>query len=199
MKPILLAALLAVLSASAADTQKPGAPQDAASRLQQLVTKLERDVASLQAKVKELEDGLGSVQSELWSLEGEKRDTIALDVSSRAHQRLDTDFGSFLVSIEDVSPYLNGQRLKLNVGNLSYVTYRGFTITAAWGKKFTAGMKFADWRPSRQEKEISFTDTLLPGRWNRVDLFLVPASAEQLGFVNITMKTSVVTLVSPAP
>lgn len=199
MKSILLAALLAVVSASAADTQKPGAPQDAVSRLQQLVTKLQRDVASLQADFKQLDEWVRSVQTELWSHEGEKRDTVNLDVSSRGYQRLDTESGSFLVVIQDVSPYLNGQRLKLNVGNLSYITYRGFTIRATWAKKLTTGMKIADWRTSRQEKEITFTDTLLPGRWNSVDLLLVPATAEQLGYLTIAMNTSEVYLVPPAP
>jgi hypothetical protein len=115
-----------------------------------------------------------------------------------AFQRLDSDSGSFLVSVVDVSPYLNGYRLKLNMGNPSSARFANSTIKIRWAKaydfsKFTADT-YSSWQKSIHEKSVTLTSDLMPGTWNHEDVDLIPAGSNELGFLEMSIDTPTVSL-----
>jgi hypothetical protein len=158
---------------------------------------LRKDFLDLRKEVETLKGKL-EFDEYLLSTKQIKTDSISLDLTQRSYQRLDTDTGFFLVSVEEALPYLNGYRIRLSVGNPSYATYKDYKLTVKWNKaydwaKYTQA-SYDEWNKAIQEKEISFPDSLKPGAWNSVDLILAPVSPDQLGYLMLSMTTSTVSL-----
>lgn len=115
--------------------------------------------------------------------------SIQLDPTQKAYQRLDTASGFFLISCQDATPYLDGYKLLLDVGNPTSATYHGFTFNVTWGGAFeTVSDTVA------HSKDVSFTNQLKPASWNRVELILTPASAEEMKSIFLSMETSQLSL-----
>ena len=125
-----------------------------------------------------------------------KRDTVVLHVSEKGFQRIDTENGSFLIACQDVTPYLDGYKVRFSIGNPSSASYQGFKLTAQWGKKMPAKPR-ADWVKSLGYKQMTFTETLFPGAWNDVEIILSPAKSDDLGYLEMHMETDTVRLNKP--
>lgn len=196
VRRILLAGLILVFVSSIqgeAQTQKVSTPS---STPQKQIDELKSQIAALHVKVSSLEKSVGDCQTRLFKLELSKdaHKTVGLDMTSRDYQRIDTDTGMFLVSVEDASPYLDGYRIILNIGNPSYAAYKGFKLTANWNTVYKDGLDFNQWIKTERTKEVSFTESLEPGQWNRIELLLPATTGEQLGFFALSMDTSTISL-----
>jgi hypothetical protein len=103
-----------------------------------------------------------------------------------------------LVSVEEAAAYLNGYTIRLSIGNPSYATYADYKLKVKWNNLYDWGKytetSYQEWNKSTQEKEISFPESLQPGAWNSVDVILAPVSADQLGYLTLSMNTSMVRL-----
>jgi hypothetical protein len=143
----------------------------------------------------------GSINSLLLTARTESRRLVMLDAVSKGFQRIDSDTGSFLVSCEDVTPYLDGYKIRLRIGNLSSATYNGFKLTVKWGRAMPTTVDQADGGTnSLKEKEMSFTEDLRPGAWNSVEVVLSPAKPDQLKFLVLAnMETPILSLLKPQP
>ena len=158
---------------------------------------LRTEISSLQERITKLEGRL-SFQEYLLKTKQEKHDQINLDLTDHAFQRLDTNSGLVLVSFEDAVQYLNGYKIHLTIGNPSSMGYSGYKLKIRWGRaydfnKYTEA-SYVEWDKSIQEKEISFTEKLDPGVWNPAEVILTPASADQLGYMTLTISTATVSL-----
>jgi hypothetical protein len=138
--------------------------------------------------------------------------TTTLDPSEKGFGCLNTDTGKFLLACDDVQPYLDGQKLKVRIGNPNAASYSGFTLNVKWGQKEPEPPSMAEdnnkwvkdykewkredakWMTGLQSKEISFTDNLKAGTWHSVDLVLSPAGSGDLGYIEIGMVAPVVSL-----
>ena len=90
----------------------------------------------------------------------QKRDRqgpIALDLTERTFQRLDTNSGLFGISVEEAVPYLNGYSCQVKAAK----------ITLRWKKQYDfdnyTATSFNEWNEcmeSPQEKETLLTDWL---------------------------------------
>ncbi|MFH1552814.1 MAG: DUF3251 domain-containing protein [Candidatus Omnitrophota bacterium] len=128
--------------------------------------------------------------------------SIMIDPAEKGFQKIETATGFFLVACESVEPYSDGYKLTLIIGNPSAVTYNGFILMVKWGKKFDAGSTatLEEWENSLKQKKHLFASNILrPGAWNRAELDLSPATAEELGFIQLIMATGGVTFGTAAP
>jgi hypothetical protein len=103
-----------------------------------------------------------------------------------------------LVSLEDASPYLNGYRVKLSIGNPSNAKFSGAKVKVRWARaydfdKFTSE-SYALWQSSIHEKEATLTEDLIPGVWNKVDLDLIPSASDELGYLEVSITSGSVSL-----
>jgi hypothetical protein len=176
---------------------RPRATTSTQSADNQQILDLEKRISELEKKVSSLESQ-ASFNKYLIDQKQARYDSIQLDPSSPGFQRLDTDDGSFLVSVANVAPYLNGYKVTINIGNPSNATFRGAKVKVRWAKtydfnNFTAA-SYKQWNDSVQTKEIALTEGLESGTWNAVDLLLVPSTSEQLGFLELSMTTEQVVL-----
>jgi hypothetical protein len=145
-----------------------------------------------------LNDRISKLEERVLSLETaqEMYRSVSLRVSNPGgFQRLDTDDGTFLIALKDVQPYLNGFRVALAIGNPTSADYKGFELNAKWGKRVgTDSRTYTEWRKSLRENKFSFLESLRAGTWTRITLHLAPASADELGTLELSMTTNVVSL-----
>ena len=153
---------------------------------------MQKDISDLKAMQKDVTD----IDSRLAWLEISKESykTAVLEPSQKGYQRLDSNCGIFLVSVQEVKPYLDGCKITLHIGNPASVTYSGFTLRIRWGKRFEKGETFASWQKQLHEKEQKFTEELKPGWWNKVVVTLSPAKPDQFGYLDLSMETDMVKL-----
>jgi len=161
------------------------------------VIALEAQIKALQSQVQSLEDDVLGLQLGL-QVASERYTAAIFDPSDPGgYQRIDTRGGTFLVSLQNVTPYVDGFRVTCNFGNPSSVTFNGFTLKVKWGPRFdfkVTGMKLAEWQASLREREVSLTSSLQGGYWNRVSFVVSPAKAEEFGYLELSMKTDSVSL-----
>ena len=90
-----------------------------------------------------------------------------------------------------VEPYLNGYKIIFAIGNTTTATFNEFDLSVKWG---TQEPEYSDkwivWFRSLQTKDEHFTEDLAPGRWTPVVMILVPAKANELAYLQLSMKTS---------
>lgn len=123
---------------------------------------------------------------------------VIFDSTSKGFQRLDTDLGPLLISIQKISPYQDGHKLRLYIGNPWMCKFAGFTLKAKWGEAFKPKGKVtsADWRKSLRSKDEKFTEILEPGHWNKIDIVFAPSKSEQLEHIEIELELNQVLLTS---
>ena len=133
-------------------------------------------------------------------------ETIVLDSSTKGYNRIDTEYGYFLISLEEIKPYLDGYKLILDIGNPSTILFKGFKLNAKWGKAYNKSdwidgkdnenlSPYGRYSKSLKVKSESFTKELKPGYWNRAELIISPAKANELGYLELSMETGAVSFV----
>ncbi len=190
-------ALVSLIAAGQAKSPSIGPPSSQA-QTQHEIAELKEQVRQLRDKIAVLESKL-SFDEDMINAKQFERKTVELSVAGHGYRKLDTDDGTFLVGVDQVVPYLNGYKLTLLIGNPSFATYSGFKVKIRWGTRFDVGpftdkKAFDEWEKSIQEKEQSFADVLEPGSWNKAEFVVIPATAEQLGMMSISMTTGQVAL-----
>jgi hypothetical protein len=202
MNPSLPSLALLVVGAALLPTNQatkvPQVQPSYSARVEKLEKELEsvrRDVAILKSYDEDL-----SVKVAKLEIEKDSGRRVELDLASRDYQRLDTDAGWFLVSVQDVAPYLDGYRVTLNIANPSNVIYHGAALKVAYNKAFDPSNRnfwFATWNKTMRKKKISFANTLNPGAWNKLDVILPSATKEQLAYFAVSMEINTVSLYEP--
>jgi Protein of unknown function (DUF3251) len=194
---LVAAVLVGALSSQSQKPQTQVAPTQAS---QKQIDELKSQVALLQTRLKASETASSELGTRVFKLEMAQNahDSVVLDLTSRKFERLDTDTGMFLVSVEDASPYLDGYRVTLSIGNPSSATYRGFVLHAKWNSSYDWAKyeeaSFQKWQKAERTKDDSFTEFLEPGKWNKVDLLLPSTSGTQLGYFLLSMETNSLSL-----
>jgi hypothetical protein len=157
-------------------------------------------VPALEQRISTLEEQVSSLQTEVAALQLTQNpyESAVFDPSDPGgYARIDTSGGTFLVSLETATPYVDGFRLTFNVGNPSSATYRGFRVHAKWGARrdpSRKGWTAPAWRASLREKEISLTNSLHGGAWNKVSFVVAPAKAEEFGYLELSLSTDTISL-----
>ena len=158
---------------------------------------------SIKKYTQELEDSLNGYSQKLEAnLEERLRsvDTrkVVLNPFSKAYQRIDTNSGYFLISVQDMKPIENGFRLVLHIGNPNYADFSEFKVRLFWGKAWdpNSTVSYEDWRRSLSGSEYVFQGTIKKGMWNPMEVDLVPADTAQLGYLECELVVASVELQS---
>lgn len=157
------------------------------------------------------------VRGELSSLKrffyGEK--TAKLDPASKGYSSVSTDQGMFLFSVAGAEPFLDGHKIILEIGNPMNMTFSGFKLKVRHGRRppafppFEVGdtnaveifQKWAQdtksWEKTLRKTEFSFTDSLQPGTWNKVDFTLKETKPEDVAYLEISIEIDKISLRKP--
>lgn len=157
--------------------------------------KLQKEVAALKKEVATLRATNLNISFRTWQLQFklDAYQKAELDLSiPKKYQRLDTETASFLISVEEAVQYLDGYKVVLNIGNPYAADFIGYKLKTRWGLRLEKSLD--KWEKSIREKETSFTEALLSGVWNRVEIILPATTADQLGFLEISLVTNLISL-----
>jgi hypothetical protein len=147
------------------------APQD------KRVSALESKVAGLEKQIEELK-----FQVELQSTMGNWDQVAYLTPGSSGYGVVKMDLGHLTVSLANILPYANGSKISLVFGNLTSATIDGLKAKIEWGSVDQKGMpKNAE----AKSRDISLTESLFPGAWNKTEVVLEGVPPTALGFVRI--------------
>jgi hypothetical protein len=186
----LLALLLAVLACSKTDSS---AELDGLRRQLDAVRNQVSALDTLHgARLNGLETKLTDIEFNE-RLDRPTRATFSAD--STAYRMLILPQGAFMVSMDKVTPYADGQKVTFRIGNLQSASYANPTLKLQWGKRFDAkSMEFSKWLQSLRSKEEHVLQTLYPGAWNTVVVTLGPSTPEEVGYVELAMEVSTVNM-----
>jgi hypothetical protein len=181
----------------AATSQAPSATPPSAEEQQRTIEDLRAQIDSLQKKV----DYFGAREALLAIHVNDKQDredSVTLDFNQHAFHRLDTDNGFLLVSAEQAVPYQNGYKLSLKIANPLSVSYSGFSAKIRWAKAYDSNQftndSWAAWQKSVKQKETPFPDVLEKGASKQIELIVAPATAEEIGYLKLSINTKTVTI-----
>lgn len=165
------------------------------------------EIAALNETVRVLQERLNQVEMEGYSLKyrQEMYDNAEFDPArAKTYSKVETTSGFFLVSLEEVTPYLDGVRVKLHIGNAQLATYNGFQIVAEYGRRFPGfdpkrpreeRLKLlTDYEATKREKSQTLTQVLRPGTWNTVYLVLPDIKPEIFGRLKLSIVTNQLSL-----
>ena len=133
-----------------------------------------------------------------------ERKWIMLDPTTKSYQRIDTSIGSLLVSVKSVTPYLDGYKETLAIGNPTSMDFNGFQVSCKWGASFTytngVVSNYEEVQNSQKTKDLQPTDVLLRGYWNPVELTIAPATADEIKNLRISINPDNISLLTkPEP
>lgn len=182
-----------VAACSQGGSSSVGAAVESAANTKYEISELSTKVTQLESKVMVLEFQQNPYQ------------TATFDPGdAKGYQRIDANVGTFLMTLDNVEPYLDGQKITLLIGNPNNMNFSGFKMKVKWGlrmpdlKNPPGGDFNSAWdayQKSTKEKELSFTEALRPGMWNKVKLTISPAPAAEFGRFEVSMRTDQVSLI----
>lgn len=163
----------------------------------------------LKEKNEELDKKLSDLETEVYLLKmnQDKFNTASFDpADGKGYQRIDATSGTFLVTLQEVVPHLDGVKVILNIGNIQYASYNGFKLKIDYGRRYPkydakdsneeSTNKRDLYRKSKREKEESFTKVLRPANWNTVTVFLPDIKPTDFGYMRLSLTVNSVLMSS---
>jgi hypothetical protein len=133
--------------------------------LQKQIINLKWDLTKLKLRV----DGLMSGSAEI-------------STEDKTYGIANTSYGAFAFVCKNLTPYLDGYKAELQIGNLTSATFHGAFINVIWGQNFD------------KSKEISVNSKLFPGRYTNLDVVLTPAKPEEIKIISVTINLNTMSL-----
>jgi hypothetical protein len=106
-----------------------------------------------------------------------------LKPSDEGFSTIVTSLGTITVSLENVSPYANGSRVTLTLGNVTSATINRLKMKIDWGKTDEKGYTID---VSEKTKKFTAPNPIRPGYWNKVQVILEDIPPTDLGYVRVS-------------
>jgi hypothetical protein len=139
------------------------------------------DIGRIDANIALLDRSIDLHAGRLQALENLQSEVSSLDMDGKTYSSVSTSIGKLLVSVEEVSPTLNGFVVKLKIGNPNFMTMNDVEAIIYYGS------------PIKTLKKTILKD-LLPGRWNSVEVIIAPATKSELARISISFNPSKIQL-----
>ncbi len=195
---------------------KEASAQQSETELEWRVQKLEKYVETFEPTIRELSNNLNeSIQEYTKGLESSlesysqklqinlderlssiNRQIVVLNPYSESYQSIETNTGTFLISVGKVEQIEGGVRLHVNIGNPNYADYQNFKLKLIWGSKWVSGITttYDQWRQSLHAAEYTFQGKLEKGKWNTVTVDLSPIGSGRFDYLECEMNVSSIEL-----
>lgn len=165
---LVLIGCLALTSCNQGTQSPPPAPS--APKVQNLseeVRNLKTDLLKLQFRVDALESGDASVSTE-----------------EQGYGIAKTNFGAFTISTKAVTPYLDGFKVRLRIGNLTSADFNGAKVTVSWGPPFDEKNP-DEYFKNQKKREFSLTNKFSSGAFTDLEVVLTPAKPEDVKTLSV--------------
>lgn len=179
----LLIALVALGLSGCADKAALEAATKKAEAAEAAASAAEGELAKLKERLTDLE-----LQHALSQASG-----ASVSTESKLYGVANTTQGKVLVAVDSVTPYLDGFKVKLRIGNLMSASFDGAKLTVVHAKEKSSPTDL----PGVETKEIQVTDTFRSGAWTNTEVVLSPAKASQIKRLNVQVEFDNVRLLRP--
>jgi len=172
------------LTALAGCTPASDAPK-LRSEIEEARTANESATAALRDRITQLEASLKDAEQKIFSLEMTNRLSrqALLTPGDTGYSVVQSDIGLLTMKLDDVKPYANGSKIRLQIGNPHSATISGAKFTVEWGKTNDKGGFDLD---SRRTKEFSTVQQIRAGAWSTVEIALEGIPPTDLGYVEVS-------------
>lgn len=169
------------------------------------VAKLESDransateLSSAKYEISDLQTRLGQIESDFSTYKIVNDNSIGyFSPGSSGFSRIDTPNGFFLVSVKRLTPYADGHKITLSIGNPLAASYKDIKVKIRWGKRYNRAFgKYSDWEKTFHETEETILGRTAAGAWNDRTIVLSPSSPEEIGDIRVSLDTNTVSLLS---
>jgi hypothetical protein len=148
------------------------------NKINQKISTLQNENQILEHKIEAIE--LSNEISDLKNIPQYKFARLTSD--TKDYGVLNTESGKFVVCIDNITPYLDGYRLNLLLGNLNATAFSNVTL------KINYFVKEND-MPILKSVETTTTRNILPGMWNKVELIVPNVKAEDIRMFDVSLET----------
>lgn len=150
----------------------------------------EAEISNLWDRYTSLKDEFIELQGQLSEIEGHVLPHyVTLNCKEiESTTEIITSSGCFRISPISVTPYLDGYKVVLNIGNPYSCTFHDPKICATWSTKYKREKgSFSDWYKTIKQKEYSFVAEIKEGYWTKIEIPLIPCSMEELESVRVAI------------
>jgi len=164
-------------------------------QLDERVAELESTVDDIHVRISEIESQKSDLSSEVDLLSKILFDEM-LDLGSKSavvsiynsnYSVAETDLGKLTFSVEDISEYMSGYKIRLNIGNPLNVKYNGLILRIT-----PVNDEFID--AENSTVEISISDTIRAGSWNIVTVTISDFDLSDYSFIRIKASSDSISL-----
>lgn len=194
---VLLLTMAAVTLSACGGGDDP-ATQQKLSSLQLEMTSLKSDLATERQTQAQTAILQAQTASEVLTMMASGHDSAVFDpIASQGYQLLDVGIVRVMVMVKNVTPYADGVKVDLLIGNPNAVTLSGLEGTIEYGPSFSSikNADFAGWSAAQKKVAADITAAILPGRWNPATVILPGIKASDLGRISLSLKGNKVSLV----
>jgi hypothetical protein len=131
-------------------------------------------------RVAELQQKIWRHESRLNALEG---NSATVSTEEQQYGLAKTPFGVFPIVCRNVTPFLDGYKVKLAIGNITSANFSGAKIKVSWSLPFPKDGKPEDidrFIKSMKEKEFDVTNFFPSGEYTDVELSISPSTPEEM-------------------
>lgn len=161
------------------------------------------DIAALKDQISQLINEVAEVQqtssANMWGIAALQPNlTAVFDVGSTSYEAADTNLGKTLFRLGALTPFADGSKLQLFIGNISSIQLTGAKIKVVWAKrrpgKNPPPNAYAEWAKSKQDQEFTVTDTFKPSAWNPVIINIPGSPPSEIGYIELGATFDVVSM-----
>jgi hypothetical protein len=161
-----------------------GACTEQSPRGQNASNRLDSTTRAMQQEITELESSVRYLKSTIARLTSNEQAAL-ISTESEDYGLARTNFGMFTVKCKNVTPFLDGYKVKLEIGNLTSATFHGAKLTVNW---FPDVIDTSDVLGNWHGKDFDVLTLLQVGRWNEVEVTLTPATPLQIKNLSVLLK-----------
>lgn len=132
-------------------------------------------IADLEKRIKELANGRFRSDLRLNELEN---GSASVSTETRKYGILRNQHGNFTVLANDPRPFLDGYKVRLEIGNFTSVQFNGGKIHVWWSRPYDK--KVPDQDMEFRDKVFDVTNVFRSGAYTAVDVALTPAKADSV-------------------
>ncbi len=140
------------------------------------------------------------LQAQINYLQGTHPIQATFNPGSDGYVPVMTPVGTFLVMLEKVTPYADGQRLTFKIGNIQAADYHDPELTISWSTRppSVTDENYKEalpiWSESVRTKTEKPLTRLRAGHWNRINIVVSPATSAEVGFIELRMGVETVSM-----
>jgi outer membrane murein-binding lipoprotein Lpp len=152
---------------------------------------ISNQISSMQNQINQLQNDLSQLSSQVSQL---NKNYAVFTPGSNGYSTIYSAAGYFIVSLVSLKKYANGYRATFDIGNPNLITFNGIKLKVVWGEVYSNDKNYINWVNSLKTEEIEINKPLIPGVWNKITVVLSPATANETGFISLSVITNQVYL-----